>query len=171
MPNHNTSYLRERCFCTACGIRVHADSVFTTLVLRRSYSNWAELFISYFFLPKGKKKLLTMVLSTDDQSVCQWARIIRSQIQSWSGNKVNPLYDPATICVPVLIIGLFCPLHHELIQPGVFMIHINTEFQTKPFFFSSSFFFYSQSSWTTKDCIHLVISNVQAVVWRFAPTS
>ena len=81
------------------------------------------------FFPKKGKKLLTTILSTDDQSVCQWARIIHNQIQSWRGNKVNPLYDSATICVSVLVIGLLCALHHELIQPGVLMIHINTEFR------------------------------------------
>lgn len=77
-----------------------------------------------------EKNLLTFILFTDDQSVCQWARIIHNQIQIWGENKVNPLCDPATICA--LVIGLFCRLHHELIQPEVLMIHINTEFQTKP---------------------------------------
>ena len=89
-----------------------------------------ELVVLLFLPEREKRKLLTLVLSADDQSVCQWARIMHNQIQSWGGNKVNPLYDPATICVPVPVIGLFCALHHGLIQPGVLMIHI--KFQTKP---------------------------------------
>lgn len=84
--------------------------------------------VHFFFSPNRRKKLLTFILSTDDQSVCQWARIMHNQIQSCRGNKVNPLYDPASIWVPVLVIGLLCVLHRELIQPGL-LLHINTDFK------------------------------------------
>lgn len=80
-----------------------------------------------FCLQRKENKLLTLALSAVDHSACQWARIVQNQIQIWSGNKVNPLYDPATICESVLIIGLFCVLHYELIQPRALMIHANTE--------------------------------------------
>lgn len=88
-----------------------------------------SFFQTYFCFRKKKRNCWHFFLSTDEQSVCQWARIIHNQIQSWRGNKVNPLHDPATICVSVLVIGLLCALHHKLFQPGLPLIYINTEFK------------------------------------------
>lgn len=95
----------------------------------RSHSTLACCSFLLFFPPrKKKKKLLTFVLSTDDQSVCQRARIIHNQIQSWRGNKVNPLHDPATICVSVLVIGLLYASHYELLRPGISLTRMNATF-------------------------------------------
>lgn len=46
---------------------------------------------------------------------------------SWVENKVNPLYDPATICDPGLVIGLLYALHPDLIPSRDSVVYINSD--------------------------------------------
>lgn len=83
-----------------------------------------------FLFLKREKKLLTFVSSADDQLGCWWVGIMNNQIQSRGGGRVNPRCDPATICVPVLLICLLCsftPWIHPTWAPNQAFKLWNTE--------------------------------------------
>lgn len=102
----------------------------------------------FFYLPKRAKKE-----TADPGFIHIWPVSLsanqdyKQSNPSWAGNKVNPLYDPATICVPALVIGLLYALHHDLIQHGDLMVYINID--------ACIFFLNSHSSWTAEDCKHI----------------
>lgn len=102
-----------------------AECFYSSGSLKLFFFNKCGLFFSFFFF---HVELLTGVLSTDDQSVCHWARIIHNQIQSWGGKQgQSSENDPVTICESVLLIGRSA-LHTKLIQHGVAAIDTDNGF-------------------------------------------